>query len=162
MAQLRGYLLGRLFALLAAHEVLEGPPTSLYQLASTAPPQVIPKALAGMIEAGKEEILFPLMQQLPLDAFDGNLNRREQGAFALGYMHERSGYSTPLTEEERDSDEPDLTERYEFRLDPLLKEWLKIHGGGAFIRDLLRTERTTVMQGTSPKQLAEGDEEHAS
>ena len=106
MTQLRGYILGRLFALLAAHEVLEGPPTSLYQLASTAPPQVIPKALTGMIEAGKEETLFPLMQQLPLDAFDGGLNRREQGAFALGYIHERSGYSTPLIEEEHDNDEP--------------------------------------------------------
>jgi len=161
MAQLRGYLLGRLFALLAAHGALESSPESLYQLASTAPPQVIPRAIAGMIEAGKEEVLFPLMRQLPLDAFDGALNRREQGAFALGYMHERSGYSTPLTEEERDNDEPDLTERYEFRLDPQLKEWLKIRGGGAFIRNLLRAERITAVQGTALKQLSEGDEEYA-
>ena len=102
------------------------------------------------------------MQQLPLDAFDGALNRREQGAFALGYMHERSGYSVPLIEEERDNDEPDLTERYEFRLDPQLKEWLKTRGGGAFIRTLLRAERTAMMQDTTFKQLSEGDEEYAS
>ena len=162
MAQHRGYLLGRLFALLAAQEALESSPEHLYQVASTTPPQIMPKALARMIEAGKEEMLFPLMQQLPLDAFDSALNRREQGAFALGYMHERSGYSAPLIEEERDNDEPDLTERYEFRLDPQLKEWLKTRGGGGFIRTLLRAERTAMVQDTTFKQLSGGDEEYAS
>jgi hypothetical protein len=158
MPQVRGYFLGRLFALLAAQEVLEQSPEQLYHQASTVPPQVFPKALAILIGAGKEKALLPLMKQLPLDAFDGPLNRREQGAFALGYIHERSGYLAPLQEEERDDEEQELTERYEFRLDPSLKEWIKQSGGGSFIRSLLRSERTRSLEGPPLEQPAQGDE----
>ncbi len=149
MSQTRGYLLGRLFALLAAHEALEQTPQELYHLASTAPPQVIPRALTTMIAAGKEEVLFPLLSQLPLDAFSGPLNRREQGAFALGYAHERTGFSPPPVEEEPDDEEQGLTERYEFRVDPQLKEWIKTNGGGTFMRAILRAERESRMKGNS-------------
>ncbi len=55
MPQIRGYLLRRLFTLLATQGVLEQPPEQLYQQASAAPPQVIPKALAALIAEGKEE-----------------------------------------------------------------------------------------------------------
>jgi hypothetical protein len=146
MPQMRGYLLGRLFALLAMQGALEQPAEQLYQLAATSPPQVIPKALATMIEAGKEEAVFLLVKQLPLDAFDGPFNRREQGAFAIGYAHERLGYVLPELEEEHAEDEQELTERYEFRLDPQLKEWIKMSGGGTFIRSLLRAERAKTVQ----------------
>ncbi len=53
MSYSRGYLLGRLFAFLAVQGALEGAPAQLYPLASTAPPQVLPKALATAIEASR-------------------------------------------------------------------------------------------------------------
>jgi hypothetical protein len=157
MPQVRGYILGRLFALLATQGALEQAPEQLYHLASTAPPQVIPKALATMIEAGKEEMLFPFMQQLPLEAFDGPLNRREQGAFAMGYVHERAGYLAPILEDDSDEEGQELTERYEFRVDPRLKEWIKTNGGGMLIRTLLRAERTKTAQQVA--QPPEGGEQ---
>jgi hypothetical protein len=110
-----------------------------------------------MIAAGKEEILFPLLRQLPLDAFDGSLNRREQGAFALGYAHERTGYPMPSLEEEHDDEEQGLTERYEFRLDPQLKEWVKMQGGGSFIRATLRNERIKSAQAVTTELQPEED-----
>ncbi len=146
MPQVRGYLLGRLFALLAREGALEQPAETLYQQASTTPPQVLPMALARLVGAGKEELLYPLMKQLPLDAFDGPLNRREQGAFAMGYAHERSGYLVATVQEEHEEDEQELTERYEFRVDPQLKEWIKARGGGPFIRAALREERSRAEQ----------------
>ena len=160
MPQIRGYLLGRLFAHLAFQGALEQPPEQLYQQASTAPPQVLPKALATLIAEGKEDTIFPLMKHLPLDAFDGGLNRREQGAFALGYAHERSGYATSVLDEDQDEEAQELTERYEFRIDPQLKEWIKAQGGGAFVRYLLRAERakTLPLQNMIAEPLPEGDE----
>ncbi|GCE28297.1 hypothetical protein KDA_37810 [Dictyobacter alpinus] len=157
----RGYLLGRLFVLLAQQEVLQEQPEHSYRLASTVPPQILPAALALAIERGREEQLYPLTQLLPIDAFNGPLNRREQGAFALGYLHERSGFPMPVVEDE--DDEPDLTERYELRIDPSLKEWIKLHGGGPFIRALLRAERlkqfqektTELAQEASPKEASQ-------
>ncbi|GCE24386.1 type I-C CRISPR-associated protein Cas8c/Csd1 [Dictyobacter kobayashii] len=112
----RGYLLGRLFALLARQGMLQGDPEHVYQVASTTPPQVLPAALAFAIQQGREVELYPLTQLLPMDAFNSPLNRREQGAFALGYLQERSGHPMPVAEDE--DDEPDLTERYELRIDP--------------------------------------------
>jgi hypothetical protein len=134
---------------MATQQAFEQPAEQLYQQASTAPPQVFPRAFAAMIAAGKEELLFPLLQQLPLDAFDGPLNRREQGAFALGYAHERTGYPMPSLEEEHDDEEQGLAERYEFRLDPQLKEWVKRQGGGSFIRATLRNERLKAAQAVT-------------
>jgi len=110
-----------------------------------------------MIASGKEELLFPLLRQLPLDAFDGPLNRREQGAFALGYAHERMGYPMPSQDEEHDDEEQGLTERYEFRLDPQLKEWIKTQGGGSFIRATLRNERIKLAQAITTELLPEED-----
>ncbi|HLG75972.1 MAG TPA: hypothetical protein VKX46_06130 [Ktedonobacteraceae bacterium] len=158
MVQMRGYLLGRLFALLAMQGVLEEAPERLFRLASTAPPQVLPKALAALIESGKEEVLYPLLGRLPLDAFDGPLNRREQGAFALGYAHERSGQPMPLVEEEHDGEEQDLTDRYEFRVDAQLKDWIKSNGGGSFIRDILRAERARSLQGRAGEHSVQQNE----
>ncbi len=160
MPQIRGYLLGRLFAHLASQGVLEQPPEQLYQQASTAPPQVLPKALATLIAEGKEDTIFPLMKLLPLDAFDGGLNRREQGAFAIGYAHERSGYALTAMDEEYDDEEQELIERYEFRIDPQLKEWIKTRGGGRFVRNLLRTERAKnlPLHNATIAPLPEGDE----
>lgn len=158
MPQHRGYFLGRLFVLLAKLGGLEQSPEQYYRQASTSPPQVIPQALATVIAAGKEEALFPLMKCLPLDAFDGSLNRREQGAFALGYTHERIGFSLPLTEEEQDEEGQELTERYEFRLDPQLKEWIKREGGGPFLRTLLRNERARQISVPSSGQHEENRE----
>ncbi|GLV53535.1 hypothetical protein KDH_03880 [Dictyobacter sp. S3.2.2.5] len=147
MSYNRGYLLGRLFAQLARQDTLQGDPAQIYQTASTTPPQVLPAALALAIQQGKEADLYALTQLLPTDAFSSPLNRREQGAFALGYLHERSGYPLPGAEDE--DDEPDLTERYELRIDPPLKEWIKRHGGGPFIRALLRAERLKQSQAAT-------------
>ena len=158
MPQYRGYFLGRLFAFLARQGALEQSPEQCYRQASMSPPQVIPKALAAVIEAGQEESLFPLMKHLPLDAFDGSLNRREQGAFALGYAHERTGSAIPSVEDEQDEEGQELTERYEFRVDPQLKEWLKLQGGGSFIRTLLRTERARQLQEIPSMQRDERSE----
>jgi hypothetical protein len=159
MAQVRGYLLGRLFAILAREGVLGQSAEQLYQVASTTPPQVIPQALARLVEAGKEEQLYPLMNQLPLETFDGPLNRREQGAFAMGYTHERSGYLIAQAEEEHDEDEQELTERYEFRLDVQLKEWIKMRGGGPYVRAVLRNERLHAEQQVTRSQASEGSVE---
>jgi hypothetical protein len=138
----RGYLLGRLLALLARQGALQAPPEQVYQLASSAPPQVFPQALATLIAEGREEMILSLMTLLPLNTFDGGLNRKEQGAFAIGYAHERAGYQLPLEDEEDGAElEAELTERYEFRLEPPLKEWIKVNGGGAFVRAVLRAER---------------------
>lgn len=142
MQYTRGYLLGRLLVRLGKQGTLETTPEQVYQHASTVPPQVFPQALAKLIEAGKEEDIRDLMLLLPLNTFEGGLNRREQGAFALGYSHEKSGYMAPLEEEhEGNETEADLTERYELRVDPALKDWIKAHGGGAFVRALLRAEQ---------------------
>lgn len=110
-------------------------------------PAIFPKALATLIEAGKEESVRTLMKLLPLNTFDGGLNRREQGAFALGYSHELAGYTAPLEEEREDNDQDaDLTDRYELRVDPTLKEWIKTRGGGTFVRTVLRAERERSRQ----------------
>ena len=138
----RGYLLGRLLVVLARQNALEATPEQVYQQAYTAPAQVFPKALAALIEAGKEENVRTLLRLLPVNTFDSGLNRREQGAFAIGYSHELTGYSAPLEEEHDDGEEADLTDRYELRVDPALKEWIKARGGGTFVRNVLRTERT--------------------
>jgi hypothetical protein len=149
----RGYLLGRLLVLLARQGALEGPLEQVYHLASSAPPQVFPQALAALIAAGKEETILSLMTLLPLNTFDGGLNRREQGAFAIGYTHERAGCLLSLEDEEEGAEvEAELTERYEFRVDPPLKEWLKANGGGAFIRAVLRAERAKQL----PSQESHG------
>ena len=137
----RGYLLGRVFAVLARLGVLEGTVEELYQNASARPQQVLPKAIASAIETRKGEELFPLLGALPADAFDGPLNWRERGAFAIGYVHEQTSVALPKHEDEGEDAEQGLTERYELRLDPQLKEWLKSSGGGIFVRKLLRTER---------------------
>ncbi len=143
----RGYLLGRLLVVLARQRVLEALPEQVYQQASTVPPTIFPKALATLIEAGKEESVRTLMKMLPLNTFDGGLNRREQGAFALGYSHELAGYTAPLEEEREDNDQDaDLTDRYELRVDPTLKEWIKTRGGGTFVRTVLRAERERSRQ----------------
>jgi CRISPR-associated protein (Cas_Csd1) len=149
----RGYLLGRVFALLARLEVLEGRAEELYQNASARPPQVLPKAIATAIAAGKGEELFPLLSLLPVEAFDNGLNWREQGAFVIGYAHESTGVVLPKREEESEDGEQGLTERYELRVDPQLKEWLKNSGGGSFVRTLLRTERERQNQGESSQRL---------
>ena len=137
----RGYLLGRLLVVLSRQSALEGTAEQAYQQASTTPPLIFPKALGIVIEAGKEESVRTLLRLLPVNTFDGGLNRREQGAFAIGYSHELAGYSAPLEEEHEDGEEADLTERYELRVDPALKEWIKARGGGTFVRNILRTER---------------------
>ena len=134
----RGYLLGRLLVVLARQNALEATAEQVYQQAYTAPAQVFPKALAVLFE---EENVRTLLRLLPVNTFDGGLNRREQGAFAIGYSHELAGYSAPLEEEHDDGEEADLTDRYELRVDPSLKEWIKARGGGIFVRSMLRTER---------------------
>jgi|SRR5579875_3559449 hypothetical protein len=159
MPQHRGYFLGRLFAFLAQQGALEQPVEQCYQQASTHPPQVIPQALTAMITAGREEALFPFLKHLPLDAFDGGLNRREQGAFALGYTHERTGAPFPFPEDEQEEDGQELTERYEFRVDPQLKEWIKREGGGAFIRSLLRNERVKTAPEAAPERREESNKQ---
>lgn len=142
----RGYLLGRLLVRLGKLEALEATPEQVYQQAITTPPMVFAKALAALIEAGKEESVRDMLKLLPTNAFDSGFNWRERGAFALGYSHERAGY-TPLEEDaEGSSDqEGDLSDRYEFRIEQGLKEWIKNNGGGAFVRTVLRTEQ--VRQG---------------
>ena len=39
-----------------------------------------------------------------------------------------------------------LSDRYEFRIDQSLKEWIKNNGGGAFVRTVLRTEQAKQRQ----------------
>jgi hypothetical protein len=84
MPLMRGYLLGRLLALLALQGALEQPAEQLYRLAATSPPQVIPQALATLIGDGKERVLLPLMQHLPLDAF-------QMALFVFQYVKCRPG-----------------------------------------------------------------------
>ncbi|HEY0756708.1 MAG TPA: hypothetical protein VGD98_22335 [Ktedonobacteraceae bacterium] len=153
----RGYLLGRLLVLLAQQGVLEEAVEQVYARAAVAPPQVFPQALAALIAAGKEETILSMMTLLPLATFEGGLNRREQGAFALGYIHERTGIVLPVDEEEDGSEEgAELSERYEFRAEPALKEWIKTRGGGAFVRTLLRAERAKALQAQEkPTQVLE-------
>ena len=87
-----------------------------------------------------------MLKLLPSNAFDSGFNWRERGAFALGYSHERAGY-TPLEEDAEGGDqEGDLSDRYEFRIDQSLKEWIKNNGGGAFVRTVLRTEQAKQRQ----------------
>jgi hypothetical protein len=62
------------------------------------------------------------------------------------YLHERAGYLAPTLEDDSDEEGQELTERYEFRVDPRLKEWIKTNGGGMLVRTLLRAERTKTAQ----------------
>jgi hypothetical protein len=143
----RGYLLGRLLVLLGQLEALEATPEQVYQQAITTPPLVFSKALASLIEAGKEEYVRDMLKLLPTNTFDSGFNWRERGAFALGYSHEQAGYTPPLEEDSEGSNqEGDLTDRYEFRIDQGLKEWIKNNGGGVFVRTLLRTEQARQRQ----------------
>lgn len=143
----RGYLLGRLLVRLGQLDVLEATPEQVYQQAITTPPLVFSKALALLIEAGKEEYIRDMMKLLPTNTFDSGFNWRDRGAFALGYSHERSGYTAPLEEDsEGNSQEGELNDRYEFRIDQGLKEWIKSNGGGTFVRTILRTEQSKQKQ----------------
>ena len=143
----RGYILGRLLVRLGQLEGLEESMEQVYQKASTFPPQVFPSAFATLISRGKEESIRDFMKLLPVNAFESGLNRREQGAFALGYSHELAGYVTPLEEEPESSEiEASLTDRYEFRIDPNLKEWIKSNGGGEFVRTVLKAEQVKQRQ----------------
>ncbi len=138
----RGYLLGRLLVRLGQLGALEATPEQVYQQAITTPPLVFSKALASLIEAGKEEFVREMLKLLPTNTFDSGFNWRERGAFALGYSHERAGYTAPLEEDaENNGQEGDLNDRYEFRIDQGSKEWIKTNGGGAFVRAILRTEQ---------------------
>jgi CRISPR-associated protein (Cas_Csd1) len=138
----KGYLLGRLLVRLGELGVLETTPEQVYQQAITTPPLVFSKALASLIEAGKEESVRDILKLLPTNSFDSGFNWRDRGAFALGYSHERAGYNAPLEEDSEGSgQEGDLSDRYEFRIDQGLKEWIKVNGGGAFVRTVLRIEQ---------------------
>lgn len=153
MAYNRGYLLGRVFALLVRLEAFDQHFQQLYPQASATPPQVFPAALARVIAAGQEEALFPLLQRLPPDTFEGPLNRREQGSFSLGYVHERMGEGFPTSDDMGDENGQELTERYEFRVDPQLKDWIKLSGGGTFLRSILRSERAKLFHGAPTERL---------
>lgn len=132
------YLLGRL---LAALEYLKATdqPRQLYVQASSHPSAMVP-VLAHATASGKADILTPIVAQLPENAFSGELSNEDSSDFALGYYHQRAAFRKGLLPELPES-EPELEARYEFRIDPDLKAWVKTNGGDKLIRALLRAAR---------------------
>lgn len=132
------YQLGRL---LAALEHLKAPdrPHQLYTQASSHPAALAP-VLARATASGGEDILMPIVAQLPPDAFTGELSDQESSEFALGYYHQRADFRAGLLPS-LPEDEPDLDTRYELRMDADLKMWTKANGGDKLIRALLRSAR---------------------
>lgn len=137
----KSYLLGRLLAVLAREGALNTPTQQrAVELGMSFPAQVIVPAISNLIENGKGDAIAEIMEQLPPTAFgEGTQNMYEQSEFALGYYHERGGVARPLQLGEEDTST--LTERYEVRMEPDLKQWMLQHGGAPLIRSLLRVER---------------------
>ncbi len=132
------YQLGRLLAALEHLKATDNP-RRLYELASIDPIHLaIP--LSNATAAGGEDILLPIVSELPPDAFSGTLNDTAQSEFALGYYHQRAAFRAGRLPRLPES-EPDLNNRYEFRIDADLKAWIKAHGGDKLIRALLRQAR---------------------
>lgn len=136
----RGYLLGRLLAALEHLGTAER--HRLYVQASVAPAALVP-ALARATESGEAaaELLTPIVAQLAPDAFAGQLGDEEGSDFALGYYHQRAQFRTgalPL-----DGEEPDLSDRWEIRIEPDLKQWALENGGSRLVRTLLREARAS-------------------
>lgn len=136
--QSKGYLLGRLLAVLGREGVLVTTPERAYELACVYPAQVIVPAITRLIVKKQGDSIEGIMEKLHVDAFKGALVAKEQADFALGYHHERSGKTSAPSLAD---DESELTERFEVRLDDSLKQWMLANGGGALIRSLLRAER---------------------
>lgn len=132
------YHLGRLLAALA-HTGAAEHPHRLYELASEAP-SYLAAPLAKATQDGHQDILLPIVAELPPDAFSSTLNAEQQSDFALGYYHQRAEFRAgrlPKLPE----DEPDLDSRYELRIDADLKAWIKANGGDKLVRTLLREAR---------------------
>lgn len=134
------YLLGRLAAALERLGVLT--PNALY-MAYEQPAQLSP-LIARAIEKGAdaEALLLPLIAQIPSDPnpFEQKLTSEQQSAFGLGYYHQRAAFRAGVLPTLPES-EPELDARYEFRIDPDLKAWVKSNGGDKLIRALLRSAR---------------------
>lgn len=132
------YELGRLLAALE-HLNATSAPRQLYVQASVRP-SAMQAALNRATAQGGEDILMPIVAQLPPDAFSGELSDEAQSDFALGYYHQRAAFRAGLLPVLPDA-EPDLDARYEFRIDADLKAWTKANGGDRLIRALLREAR---------------------
>lgn len=134
------YQIGRL---LAALEHLGTPdPRRLYELASVEPVHLVQMLNRVTADGGQEaeEILLPIVAQLPPDAFAGTLNAEAQSEFALGYYHQRAEFRAGRLPALPES-EPDLDDRWEIRIEPDLKRWALDNGGSRLVRALLRTAR---------------------
>lgn len=134
-----GYYLGRLLAALERLGVIDNP-HRLYELASTTPAYLVAPLNKATADDSSEDILLPIMTQLPSDAFSGALNAEAQSEFALGYYHQRADFRAgllPTLPEE----EPAADERWEIRIDADLKQWAMDNGGSKLVRALLRAAR---------------------
>lgn len=137
--QTTAYQLGRL---LAALEHLKATKQSrqLYVQASSSPAAMQAAiARASATEAGAE-LLTPIMAALPVDAFARPLTEEEASEFGLGYYHQRAAFRAGRLPVLPDN-EPELEVRYELRIDPDLKAWVKANGGDRLVRALLREAR---------------------
>ncbi len=132
------YQLGRLLSALE-HLKATNQPRQLYVQASSHPEALAP-ILARATASGGEDILTPIVAQLPPDALSGELSNEDQSEFALGYYHQRADFRKGLLPSLPET-EPDLDTRYEFRIDADLKSWVKANGGDKLIRALLRSAR---------------------
>lgn len=129
------YLFGRL---LAALEHTGYADRRLVTQASEVPALAAPAL--SRATAQHEDLLLPIVAQLPPDAFSRPLSEEEQSAFWLGYYHQRADFRKgvlPVLPEK----EPKLEERYELRIDADLKAWVRENGGDKLIRALLRAAR---------------------
>lgn len=88
---------------------------------------------------------FPIylsVERIDEDEFIGGvLIDWEMPANAWGLEQSNRLPSTPYLKKPDEEDTAILTDRYEIRMEPELKQWMIEQGGAAFIRSLLRTER---------------------
>lgn len=138
--QRKAYLLGRLLAILAREGALNTSTLErALELGMVLPVQVIVPAITNLVEKGRGDMIAEIMEQLPQGAFHGGAhNMYDQSEFMMGYYHERGGAMRQMALKE---DITTLTERYEVRIEPDLKQWMLEHGGAPLIRSLLRIER---------------------
>ncbi len=131
----KGYLLGKLFALLEREGVVR---MEQYQQASVSPLAIVP-AFTRLAETGKLDSIAEVMSELPSDAFnDQGLSPSDQADFPLGYYHQKARF---LPRNDQIDEEEQFTAQLLIRLEPSLKKWTMEQGGSSFVRSLLKSKR---------------------
>jgi CRISPR-associated protein (Cas_Csd1) len=137
----KGYLLGKLLALLEQEGVVEA---RQYSAASSDPSSVLVPAIALLAGKGQGEVIMEIMNELPMDALSSQvLSAEEQASFPMGYYQQKA---RAVRVSEQMDEEGQFSAHLLIRLEPSLKEWIMSQGGSKFVRKLLRSQRARGLE----------------